>query len=329
MNIHDIAKLAGVSSTTVSRFLNDGYVSESKRAKIEKVIAETGYSPMLGAQTLRTKRKKLIGVIIPKISSESVSRTVDGISEVLSGQDYQILLGNTDNHPEKELEYLSIFQANTDGILFLATILSRKHQEMLHSLKVPLILIGQKSEQHCCIYYDDFGAAKKLTGLMLLSGCRDFGYIGVTNDDLAAGLARRNGFLAALSEAGVTIPPDCMTVGPFRMESGIENMKKLLELRPTLDGVFCATDSIAVGAMQTIQAFGRQIPADVSVVGIGDSQLSKIVVPKLTTAHFYYRTSGMRAAEMLLRKLDGRQVTNKLAMGFEVVVRGSTRQQPL
>lgn len=325
MNIHDIAKRAGVSSTTVSRFLNDGYVSESKRAKIQKVIDETRYAPMLGAQTLRTKRKKLIGVIIPKISSESVSRTVDGISEVLATHEYQILLGNTNNLPEKELEYFSIFQANTDGILFMATILTPEHRKMLQELQVPLIVIGQELDEQPCIYYDDFGAARQLTGHMVTSGCRHFGYIGVTNDDRAAGQARQDGFLAALQEAGITMRSDCMKIGPFRMESGVENMKNLLTVCPELDAVFCATDSIAIGAMQSIRESGRRIPEDVSVAGVGDSQISRIIVPSLTTAHFHYRTSGQHAAEILMKHLDNPPANPpKIKMGFELVVRDST-----
>ncbi|MFT8887807.1 MAG: LacI family DNA-binding transcriptional regulator [Ethanoligenens sp.] len=324
LNIHDIAKLAGVSSTTVSRFLNSGYVSDSKREKIQKVIDKTGYTPMLGAQTLRTKRKKLIGVIIPKISSESVSRTVDGISEALSAHGYQILLGNTDNNPEKELEYFSIFQANTDGILFLATILTERHQKLLRDLQTPLVVIGQTLDYCPCVYYDDFGAAKQLTDLLIHYGCRCLGYIGVTNDDRAAGLARQNGFLAAVSEAHMQIPPARMAVGPFSMASGDQNVKEMLAACPDLDGLFCATDSIAVGAMQAIRAMGRDIPGEICVVGIGDSQISKIIQPQLTTVHFHYRTSGMKAAEMLLHMLENHLHSDKkLSLGFEVIERQS------
>ena len=95
MNISKIAKLAGVSNATVSRFLNNGYVSQDNRDKIQKIIDETGYIPSAHAKTLRTKKTNLIGIIVPKISSEAVSRMVEGISTTLSKEGYNILLGNT------------------------------------------------------------------------------------------------------------------------------------------------------------------------------------------------------------------------------------------
>ena len=98
MNINEIAKLAGVSRATVSRYLNDGYVSEEKRKVIKEVIEQTGYQPSAQAQSLRKQVTGLIGVIIPRIQSESVSRMVAGISRVLSESGYQLLLANTQNN---------------------------------------------------------------------------------------------------------------------------------------------------------------------------------------------------------------------------------------
>lgn len=324
MNIHDIAKLAGVSSTTVSRYLNNGYVSQSKRELIQKVIKKTGYVPLIGAQTMRTKQKKLIGVVIPKISSETVSRTVDGISEIISAHGYQILLGNTDNDPEKELQFLSIFQANTDGILFLATILTEEHRQLLRKLKVPVVLIGQLLDGFDCAYYDDFAAARELTTLLIRSGCRRIGFIGVTLEDRAAGLARQNGFLAAVQEAALEVPKEHRVYGPFTMEYGRLGMEKLLAVCPDIDGVFCATDSIAVGAMQMARAAGKKIPQQVAVVGIGDSQISRLIEPALTTVHFHYKTSGQKAAGMLLDMLIHHTYhSHRLSLGYEVMVRDS------
>ena len=117
MNINEIAELAGVSRATVSRYLNDGYVSEEKRAAIRKVIEETGYRPSQQARNLRSKVTKLVGVIIPDIESGSVSQMVSGISEVLSVKGYQLLLADTRNNTRAELKYLRIFEKNqVDGI---------------------------------------------------------------------------------------------------------------------------------------------------------------------------------------------------------------------
>ena len=97
MNINEIAKLAGVSIATVSRYLNNGYVSEEKKKNISRVIEETGYQPSSQAQRLRTKKTKLVGVILPKIDSNTISREVAGISDILTKKGYQLILANTNN----------------------------------------------------------------------------------------------------------------------------------------------------------------------------------------------------------------------------------------
>lgn len=120
MTIAEIAARAGVSKTAVSRYLNDGYVSAEKREAIRKVIEETGYVPSRQAQMLRTGQSGLIGVILPRIDSESIGRIVRGISRVLGSSSYQLLLANTENHAEKELEYLDVFRkGRVDGILLV------------------------------------------------------------------------------------------------------------------------------------------------------------------------------------------------------------------
>ena len=132
LNIIDIAKLAGVSKSTVSRYLNNGYVSVESREKIKKVLEETGFTPQRQAKGMRTKKTNLIGVIVPKISSETPARVVEGITEVLSPNGYDILIANTNLSIEKELEYLNIFKSNqVDGIIFMATKVTDKHIEVI------------------------------------------------------------------------------------------------------------------------------------------------------------------------------------------------------
>lgn len=301
MTIAEIAKMAGVSRTAVSRYFNDGYVSEEKKSRIAEVVKKTGYQPSIQAQMLRTKKTKMIGVVLPKINSEAVSRIMAGISTAVAEKGFQILLANTENNIEKELEYLNVFKNNAvDGIIFIATIISKRHKALLKALEIPIVVVGQKVEFVSCIYHDDFYAAKQLTELMLQRGKAKIGYIGVTVKDKAAGLDRKNGYLEALKQYGIFIDEKMMTEGDFSMESGYEKMKWLIENNFELNGVFCATDSIAVGAMEYLKEIGKKIPDEISVVGIGHTKMSEVITPKLTTAHYYYKTSGIEAANMLL-----------------------------
>ena len=123
MTIKEIAQLAGVSSAAVSRYLNGGYVSEEKKEQIRKVIEETGYQPSAQARMLRTKKASLVGVVVPKINSESISRITAGIESVLAERGYQMLLAGTDNTPAKEVEYLRLFENYpVDGIILVGTV---------------------------------------------------------------------------------------------------------------------------------------------------------------------------------------------------------------
>ena len=171
MTINEIAKLAGVSRATVSRYLNQGYVSEEKKEAIRKVIEETGYEPSQQARTLRSKMTNLIGVIIPRIQSEAVSRMVAGISEVLSAQGYELLLANTQNDPKQELKYLKIFRKNrVDGILYMGTMFSKEHLRLMAESDVPIVVVAQEVDK--CSLRTDESACEKC-GALWIRWCDD------------------------------------------------------------------------------------------------------------------------------------------------------------
>ena len=328
MNINEIARLAGVSRATVSRYLNNGYVSEEKKKVIRQVIEATGYQPSSQAQMLRTKKTKLVGVILPKINSNTISREVAGISDILTKKGYQIILANTNNDIEEELKYLSLFKDNqVDGVIFIATILTQKHKKMLKEYKVPIVLLGQLLEGYPCIYQDDYKAAAKLTEQMAESG-KHFGYITVTDQDEAVGQRRRAGVEETLQKLEKELKPECVKCGDFTVESGHWMTAELFQENPNLDTVICATDTMAVGAMTWLKENGYRIPEDVQVAGLGDGYLGKIVEPKLTTVHFFYKTSGMEAASMLVDLMESEEtkICKEIKMGCELVLRESHRQ---
>lgn len=328
MNINEIAKIAGVSPATISRFLNNGYVSNEKKEIIKKVIEETGYTPLSYAQTLRTKKNNLIGVIVPKISSEALSRMVSGISLSLENTSYNMILGNTDLNIKKEFDYLDIFRNDkVDGIIFIATILSKKHFDVLSKVKVPVVILSQKTDGYSCVYNDDYNASLSLTNLLIEKGCNTIAYIGVTQQDEAAGKSRKKGFIDALKQNNLSIYDSIMYEGEFSIESGFVNMKNILSICDKVDGVFCATDNIAVGAMQYLRENNIKVPQNIKIVSIGDSKISRVVYPELTTAHYYYKTGGIEAGKLLLDILcKNNTVLNKqIKLGFDICERETTK----
>ena len=246
MNITEFAALAGVSKTAVSRYFNNGYLSAEKRAAIEEAVRRTGYSPSEAARGLRTRRTRQIGVVLPRLSGESTARVVDGISLVLGDKGYRMLLANTANRPEREVEYLdALRQSGVDGVIFLASIFTPEHRAVLKSMHMPVVIVAQQYDGYSCVYHDDLGAARDLTSLLIRRGSHP-AYIGVTAQDRAAGLSRREGYVQAMREAGLPVRTEDMCVSGFRMEEGYARAKDLLQARHP-DGIFCATDAIAIG----------------------------------------------------------------------------------
>ncbi len=321
MNINQIAKLAGVSPATVSRYLNNGYLSEEKRQAIAKVIDETGYIPSTQAQTLRTKKTKIIGVIIPKIDSDSISQVVAGIGEVLNEKGYKMLLANTDNHDEKEIEFINTFKQNiVDGIILLGTTLTPKHKKALKDLTIPYVVLGQQTDISTCIYHDDYTAAYELTDYIINKGHKNIGYIGVTEKDIAVGVNRRKGFLDALEKRNIKLPAKLIKTGSFYMDNGYENTKALLSQNKNIDAILCATDTIALGAIKYLNENKIKIPDDIAVAGFGESKPSSILSPSLTTVHFYYRECGIEGATFLLDKIAKPDIPDKaMKLGFEII----------
>ena len=327
MDITTVAKLAGVSRATVSRYLNDGYVSDEKRRAIARVIKETGYIPSRQAKILRTGKTNLIGVIIPKINSASVSRMVAGLSSVFNESQYQMLLANTDNRENKEIDYLRVFteKDRVDGIILVGTILTPEHERALKNLRIPLIVLGQAFDGFSCVYHDDYHAVREITSHILNRGTKP-AYIGVTELDIAAGQSRHTGFLDACAENNLEVPKKAQMESDFSVDSAYLACERLLDVYPEVDTIVCASDSIAFGAITCLREFGRSVPEDVQVTGVGDSDLSKVITPSLTTIHHHYKTSGMEAAKMLIGAMDKEDtIVRDIRMGYELLLRNSTR----
>lgn len=313
MNIAKIAELAGVSRAAVSRYFNNGYISEEKREVIRKVVEETGYRPSVQAQTLRTKKTKMIGVIAPKIASASIGRIVEGILSVINNNGYQMVLAVTQNDPKKELEYLSAFnEKQVDGVILLGTVFQAEHKRILKNLSVPVVIVGQQLSGYNCVFYDDYHAFYDLTCLVFRKGRRKPGYIGVTRQDIAAGEERYRAFIDAVHDMGHEELAQNHMTASFMVSSGYEKAKELLEKCKNLDALVCATDTIAAGAVQYLTEQGIHVPEEILVAGQGDSDMAKVAVPSMITIHYSYEYSGELAVQMLMEALAGREAERAL-----------------
>lgn len=326
MNISQFAKEAGVSVSAVSRYFNNGYLSDDKRAVIKDALERTGYVPSSSASTIRTKVTKLVGVILPKLSSESISHVTEGIGEVLREEGFELLLVNTANDYNREVSSLDLFRMNrVDGVILLASVFTELHQSLLKKMRVPTVIVGQRFKGFNCVCHNDLGAAYSMTKLMLDKGSKTPAFIGANPDDKAVGKDRREGFEKAVKEAGLTVNPALCDIAQFSMDSGYEKAKKLFSGKKKPDSLFCATDTIAAGAMLYCRENGIRIPDDLMIAGVGDSRLGKVLYVPLTSAHLHYKTAGIEGAKMLLAQLKSNSSVNRIIqLEYDIVEREST-----
>ena len=323
MNISEIAKMAGVSNAAVSRYLNNGYLSEEKRTAIRRVIEETGYRPSVQARTLRTGQTKTVGVILPRIDSYSTSSVMTGIDAVLEREGFRLLLANTHNDPAKELEYLEIFgHQHVDGVVLIATVFTPAHIAAIRARKVPLVIVGQHLPNTPCVYHDDYHAFYDMTKLVLEKGCRRPGYIGALAQDRAVGQERSRAFCDAVREAGL---PEHTIIADFSIPSGRQKAQEILERDGPLDALVCATDSIAAGALQYLHSRGLRVPEEILLTGHGASEVSGVTTPTITTIRYFYQESGAEAAKLLLELMEKPDLPPKeIKLGYAIVESGST-----
>lgn len=321
MNIVDIAKMAGVSSAAVSRYFNNGHLSEKKQEAIRRVVEETGYRPSVQAQTLRTKKTKMIGVVVPKVASASIGKIVEGILSILNESEYQMLLAVTQNNPQKEVEYLSAFhERQVDGVILVATVFTAAHRRVLKELPVPVVIVGQYLSGYCCVFHDDYHASYDLTKLFFEKGRKKLGYLSALQKDKAVGAARYKGFCDAVRDMGCADLAGNTVTAAFTVASGYEKTGELLAKCAGMDGLICATDTMAAGAMQYLQEHHIAVPDTMLVAGQGDSDMARVTAPPLITVHFSYEKSGVLAVQMLMELLLHEEcVTKEVKLGYRIV----------
>jgi LacI family transcriptional regulator, sucrose operon repressor len=325
VTIKDIAEMASVSRSTVSRVLNNsGYVSDDARKRVEEVIEKTGYVPSRYAKSLRTKKTKVIGVILPTIQTETPSRVVTGLGKELSKHGYQILLANTNHNKEKELEYLDLLMRQVDGIVLIATNTKPELMQKINEISLPIVLIGQEAEGVMCVTYDDYHVARELTAFLIEKGHKRIGFIGVDESDRAVGYLRKKGFFDEMMAHHLAIEEAWIQKAVFDIDSGytaMENMIKCCSKRPT--AIVAVTDRLAIGAISYLKQQGFNVPKDMAFIGIGASELSQYVDPSLTTVDYKNEKAGEEAARQILARIRSEKYQEKIVLDYRLIIRDS------
>ena len=231
MKMSDIARLAGVSKATVSRVINNSQnVSSELKAKVESVLVETGYTPNLLAQELATNKTNVIGIVLPNIGIDTFSSITEGITDILDSKGYNVLLANSNESIEKEIEYIKIFnRKQVDGIIIFPVNINEGHIETIKNVKVPVVVMGQENEnlQVSSVLYDDFNAVKDITELMIRNGHNKIAYIGLDDRRESIGKLRRIGYIEAMKSSQIAIRDEYIQIGSLSISSGYDGCQSL------------------------------------------------------------------------------------------------------
>ena len=335
MNIKDVARMSGVSISTVSRVINrSAFVSPEIRQTVEKILAETGYRPNALARGLLNNSSQTIGVMLPRIDLSTFAAMFDGIAQVLSDRGYGVTLANTRDDLAEELRYMDLFnEQRIDGMLFFGTGENSAYADALAKLRAPVMLVGQSGAYLGCpsVRLDNFGAARAMVNYLTDLGHRRIACLAVPDHDVGIGIERKRGYLAALADSGIEFDPSMLVVGTFEYASGENGVKALMsnpEGPPT--AIFTITDRLAVAAAGWLLRAGYHVPDDVSVACLDDPELLSFCYPSITAMCFDYRQAGMRAASMLIESIEGGVVEDasppsEIVMPYTLRVRESTR----
>jgi LacI family transcriptional regulator len=335
--IKDLAKAAGVSITTVSRALN-GYsdVSDKTRIRIKKLADELSYRPNAQAQSLVLKKTKTIGVIMSEIKrsngKDSLSfEVLCGINDRASELNYDILLFSTNPNKQFKKTYSDLCrERNVDGAILQGLKINDVYlKEVVNQSLFPCVLIDipLTGDWVGHVTSDNIHGAREAMKHLIGLGHRRIAMInGYVEADVSH--QRLSGYMLALQEAAILYDPILVLDGRFTEEGGKAAMHEIIEKHPDVTAVFCASDLMALGAMEAAEQADRAIPESISIIGYDDISLASYCSPKLTTVHQEKYELGYQAAQLLIEMLEGRQVRHKVMLNSELIVRDSTGPIP-
>ena len=322
LTIVDIAKMAGVGTTTVSRYFNGGNLKKETYKKIKEIVDKYNYTPNTFAKALKSTDSKIIGVIVPCLHSYISGNTLKYLDKELKENNYETLIMNANFDENKQLEYIKkLARMNVDGIILLPTTMSKAYESTIKSIDVPVVMLGQEGEYTYSVEYNDFNAARDLTNYVLASGHKKIAYLGVGEDDIAVGYYRKLGVLRALEK--YNLEPENILITNFGMEEGYEIVKENIEKLKEDSCLICATDNLAYGAIKALEEEGLNVGEDYSVAAFGDYTSSALLKSPLTTIKFDLKDAAKQTVEMLLNVIKKEETAMKLLIGYELKIRDS------
>lgn len=330
LQMADIARLAGVSTATVSRALNHSpLVNEETRNRILELARSLKYSINIGAQNLRLKHNRTVGVVVPfdsttrqHLSDPFFLSMLGSLADALTERGFDMLLSRVD---AEELDAAAA-PFDTGRVIGIVLIGQWRHHDQLNQLaarQVPIVVWGAQLPQqlYTTVGGDNVSGGRQATAHLLAAGRRRIAFFGDIN--LPEVAHRYRGYCNALAEQGIAADPQLRVSVSFLPESGAEAVAELARRGVDYDGVFACSDLLAMTAINSLRALGKRVPDDVGVVGYDDIELSTYFHPPLSTIRQPIRVAGEVLVDSLLALIDGQPALSR-QLETELIVRATS-----
>ncbi|MCM3542568.1 LacI family DNA-binding transcriptional regulator [Priestia megaterium] len=330
--IKDIARVAGVSVTTVSRALN-GYsdVNEKTRQKIAAVARELDYSPNTLARGLVMQKSKTIGLLVSGISRESVKdnftfEVLCGVNERASTLGYDLILFNTNTMMQREKTYTQLCrERRVDGAIIQGIKKEDPYLKEVVESDIPCVLVDIPVHSNSVGYVttDNALGAKKAVEHLASLGHKHIGMIN-GHEDAFVSQERLNGYREALKECGLSFRSEWVVSGNFEEKKAEKATRELINRHKEVTAIFCASDLMALGALKACKELGLHVPKEMSIVGYDNIVLASYSSPNLTTVGQAVYEIGYEAADLLIEMLEGKETNMKRYLDTKLIIREST-----
>ncbi len=331
--IHDIARELNISASTVSRALQGNpRISLKTREKIKGLAEAMGYRPNTLASNLRNKKSNTIGIVVPLINRYFFSSVISGVEDVAFKSGYTVVISQSNDLANKEIAIVQSMLANrVDGLIISIAMQSTsfEHLKMFRKKNIPLVFFDRVVPEIDTnkIVIDDFMGGFRVTQHLIDQGYQRIGHM-AGPQNLMTYLDRKNGYIRALTQNGMTYDETLVVNNSLTAEDGVDAARQLMNLSNPPDAIFCGNDTTALSSIIYLRDRGIRIPENLGIVGFSNEPFSKVVSPSITTIAHPGFQMGQKAAEMILNQIERKEkIFKTLVMPTELIIRESSNRK--
>ncbi len=324
VTIKDVAREAGVSVATVSRVLNDtGYVGADTRKKVMDAIADLNYSPNEVARSLYKRESRLIGLLLPDITNPFFPQLARGVEDELSRSGFRLLLGNSDENVQKELDYIQTFVQNNVVGIISAT--NHVDYQIYNEMKLPLVLLDRTTEDYPAVYADGREGGRLAARTLIEKGAKRITLVKGPSHVKPA-QDRYKGAIEELSQADVDF--SVLSTTSYAFEEAQGWAEELFGKFSDTDGVIASNDIFGIAIIHEALKLGKRIPEDLQIIGYDDIPQSRLSYPTLSTIRQPAYEMGREAARLLINIIKKEKgIERTIEMPVELIERNTTRKE--